>query len=111
LLEGAAQADTGIPGTICGVSSERVLRAPCDGLFDAVCTIGDLVTKDQVLGHVDQMPVTAKIDGMIRGLIRDRTRVPAGCKIGDIDPRGAQRFMTPFQKKPGLWAVQCWRPY
>ncbi|MCF8092523.1 MAG: EF2563 family selenium-dependent molybdenum hydroxylase system protein [Desulfotignum sp.] len=86
--KGPAQADTGVPGTICGVSGERVLRAPCDGLFDAVCAIGDLVTKGQVLGHVGKMPVTAKIDGMIRGLIRNRTRVPAGCKIGDIDPRG-----------------------
>lgn len=87
--KGTAQADTGIPGTICGVSAERVLRAPCDGLFDAVCAIGDVVTKDQILGHVNQMPVTARIDGMIRGLIRNHTRVPARCKIGDIDPRGA----------------------
>jgi xanthine dehydrogenase accessory factor len=87
--KGPAQADTGIPGTICGVSGERVFRAPCAGLFQAVCAIGDLVTKDQVVGHVDLLPVTAKIDGMIRGMIRNQTRVPAGCKIGDIDPRGA----------------------
>lgn len=97
--KGAAQADTGIPGTICGVSSERVLRAPCDGLFDAVWTIGDLVTKDQVLGHVDQMPVKAKIDGMIRGLIRNRTLVPAGCKIGDIDPRGGAAVHDTISEK------------
>ncbi|HKK99356.1 MAG TPA: selenium-dependent molybdenum cofactor biosynthesis protein YqeB [Desulfotignum sp.] len=88
ISRGSAQADTGIPGTICGVSRDRVLRAPCAGVFESSNTIGDLVTKDQVLGHVDKMPVTAKIDGMIRGLIRNSTRVPAGCKIGDIDPRG-----------------------
>jgi len=86
--KGPAQADTGIPGTICGVSGERVLRAPSDGLFEAVCAIGDLVTRDQVMGLVNQVPVTAKIDGMVRGLIRNQTLVPAGCKIGDIDPRG-----------------------
>lgn len=87
--KGEAQADTGIPGTICGVSLERVLRAPCAGLFYVECRIGDLVTKGQVLGHVGEMPVTAKIDGMVRGLIRNQTRVPVRCKIGDIDPRGA----------------------
>jgi xanthine dehydrogenase accessory factor len=99
IVKGPAQADTGIPGTICGASAERVLRAPCDGFFQAVCAIGDLVTKDQVLGHVGQMPVTAKIDGMIRGMIRNRTRVPAGCKLGDIDPRGSMAFHGTISEK------------
>lgn len=96
---GPAQADTGVPGTILGVSSERVLRAPCDGLFTAACAIGDLVTKDQVLGHVDQMPVIASIDGMVRGLIRNQTRVPVKCKIGDIDPRGAAASFNTISEK------------
>ncbi|MFU8769563.1 MAG: selenium-dependent molybdenum cofactor biosynthesis protein YqeB [Desulfotignum sp.] len=88
ISQGMAQADTGIPGTICGVSTDRVLRAPCAGIFQSESAIGDLVKKDRVLGHVDGVAVTAKIDGRIRGLIRDHTPVPAGCKIGDIDPRG-----------------------
>jgi xanthine dehydrogenase accessory factor len=45
------------------------------------------------------MPVTAKIDGMIRGMIRNRTRVPAGCKIGDIDPRGAAAVHDTISEK------------
>jgi xanthine dehydrogenase accessory factor len=97
--KGPAQADTGVPGTICGVSSERVLRAPCDGVFTAVSAIGDLVTRDQVLGHVDRMPVTASIDGMVRGLIRTGTRVPVRCKIGDIDPRGAAASCSTISEK------------
>ncbi len=97
--KGPAQADTGVPGIICGVSLERVLRAPCSGLFIASCAIGDLVTKDQILGHVDQMPVTASIDGMVRGLIRNKTRVPVRCKIGDIDPRGAGASCNTISEK------------
>ncbi|MCA1787363.1 MAG: EF2563 family selenium-dependent molybdenum hydroxylase system protein, partial [Desulfobacteraceae bacterium] len=97
--KGEAQADTGIPGTICGVSLERVLRAPCAGLFYAECRIGDLVTKGQVLGHVGEMLVTAKIDGMVRGLIRNQTRVPVRCKIGDIDPRGAEACYDTVSEK------------
>ena len=96
---GPAQADTGVPGTICGMSSERVLRAPCAGVFTASCTIGDLVTKGQILGHVDRMPVTALIDGMVRGLIRNKTRVPLRCKVGDIDPRGAAASCSTISEK------------
>jgi xanthine dehydrogenase accessory factor len=97
--KGSAQADTGVPGTICGVSLERVLRAPCEGMFQAECRIGDLVTQDQVLGHVGEIPVTAKIDGMVRGLIRNRIRVPVRCKIGDIDPRGAAASCNTISEK------------
>ena len=99
IKNGPAQADTGIPGTISGVSLERVLRAPCAGVFTAACTIGDLVTTDQVLGHVDQVPVTASIDGMVRGLIRNQARVPVRCKIGDIDPRGAAASFDTVSEK------------
>lgn len=97
--KGPAQADTGIPGTICGVSADRVLRSPCDGQFESIRVIGDIVKKDEILGHVDGISVTAKIDGMIRGMIRNRTRVPAGCKIGDIDPRGAAAVHDTISEK------------
>jgi xanthine dehydrogenase accessory factor len=97
--KGPAQADTGVPGAICGVSLERVLRAPCAGVFTAACAIGDLVTRGQVLGHVEKMPVTALIDGMVRGLIRSRTRVPVRCKIGDIDPRGSAASCNTISEK------------
>jgi xanthine dehydrogenase accessory factor len=36
---------------------------------------------------VDNTPVTARIGGVLRGLIRD-IAVKEGEKIGDIDPRG-----------------------
>ena len=32
-------------------------------------------------------PVVATIAGRVRGLVRDGTDVPAGLKIGDVDPR------------------------
>ncbi|MCA1793106.1 MAG: selenium-dependent molybdenum cofactor biosynthesis protein YqeB [Desulfotignum sp.] len=99
IFRGMAQADTGIPGAICGVSADRVLRATCAGVFESSITIGDLVKKDEILGHVDGISVKAKIDGMIRGLIRNRTRVPAGCKIGDIDPRGAAAVHDTISEK------------
>ncbi|MHB1399633.1 MAG: selenium-dependent molybdenum cofactor biosynthesis protein YqeB [Trichloromonadaceae bacterium] len=85
---GAAAADTGVPGEISGFSKERVLRAPIAGLFSSARQIGDPVRRGEVIGSVAAAPVTATIDGFLRGLIRPETIVSAGLKIGDIDPRG-----------------------
>lgn len=86
--QGTAEADTGIPGAIGGVTVDRLLRAPAEGIFTALCRIGDRVTTGQAVGHVGDVPVVARIDGVLRGLIRPQTAVSAGLKIGDVDPRG-----------------------
>ena len=88
IYKGTAEPNTGVPGNIDGKSAERVLRAPCNGVFDTGLCIGDPVKQGQVIGHVDTTPVPAQLTGMIRGLIRNRSEVSKGLKIGDIDPRG-----------------------
>ena len=88
IYTGAAAADTGTPGTVGGRSVERVLRAPVSGTASWVRALGDQVVADEVLGWVGKSPVVAVIDGTIRGLIVDGTHVPAGTKVGDVDPRG-----------------------
>jgi len=60
-----------------------VLRAPCDGKFQAHSAIGDRVDKGDRIGTVATNPVRAQIDGTLRGLIRGSTGVRAGLKIGD----------------------------
>lgn len=85
--EGAAKADTGIPGEIAGYTLERLLRAPAGGIFQGCCEIGDVVEKGAVVGYVAGQPVRTSIDGVLRGLIQAGTPVAAGLKIGDIDPR------------------------
>lgn len=86
--KGSAQANTGVPGPIMGYTKERLLRAPCRGIFKARLEIGDQVEPGVIVGFVEQTPVTARIRGILRGLIRDNTRVTEGLKIGDVDPRG-----------------------
>jgi xanthine dehydrogenase accessory factor len=88
LTSGRAEPNTGIPGSIGGYTAERVLRAPCDGEFKARCSIGDLVKKGDVVATVAADVVRAKIDGVLRGLIRSSSSVRRGLKLGDIDPRG-----------------------
>lgn len=89
ISEGPAEPDTGIPGLVCGVGSERVIRAPAEGCFEAVMSIGDLVVKGDVVGHVAGTEVRANTSGLLRGLVADGVRLREGQKTGDVDPRGA----------------------
>jgi len=88
IYAGAAMPDTGVPGKIGGEDAARVLRAPAAGITRAVRQIGALVKRGDVVAYVADAPVLAFIDGVLRGIIHDGVVVPAGLKVGDIDPRG-----------------------
>lgn len=84
---GCPEEHTGIPGEVCGLTEERILRAPADGMLARVREIGDLVEPDAVVATVAGAPARARIGGMVRGLKLSGLRVSRGHKIGDIDPR------------------------
>lgn len=84
--QGSAIPNTGVPAERGGQSEGRIVRAPGPGRFRGAAEIGFPVAPGQLLGHVDGIPVTAAIGGVLRGLIFDGTPVTAGLKIGDIDP-------------------------
>jgi len=88
LLEGSADPDTGVPGTLARESGKRVLRAPVQGVFRATSAIGDRVQIGQTVAFVDNVPIRSHLDGVVRGLLYDGLSVPAGFKVGDVDPRG-----------------------
>ena len=107
---GAVLEDTGEhlveepPAEIMGFARERVLKAPRDGIFFTTRSIGDEVERGEKVGTVVSVwgvedyrkgvpvdassAVTARIAGVLRGLLRDGAPVEAGDKIGDVDPRG-----------------------
>ncbi len=87
ILSGSPEANTGIPGNVQGYTIERVLHAPSSGIFNTNHRIGDLVARGDVVGNIDGREIKAKIEGVLRGLIRSNIHVKAGIKIGDIDPR------------------------
>ncbi len=87
LWAGTPQPDTGIPGSVLGYSTERVLRAPEDGKLISGAKIGDRVKKGTVIALVGNLAVLAPFDGILRGLLRPETMVKKGMKIGDVDPR------------------------
>ena len=101
--EGTATPNTGIPGVIAGYGKERVIHSPAAGIMHNRSKIGDIVEKGQVIAVIEasdkenesaadikKTEVTATIDGLLRGLIRDNYPVTKGFKIADIDPRESE---------------------
>jgi len=87
IYEGTALPNTGVPGDVGGFSEERVLRSPGEGVFGAEREIGDRVGRDEVVGHVGDLPVRSRLDGVLRGVLRSGLEVSSGVKLGDVDPR------------------------
>ena len=84
---GTATPNTGIPGDIGGYTLERLVTAPCDGIFLPQKQIGEFVTAGEILGTVENTPVLSSIAGVLRGLLRTGLPVTKNMKIGDVDPR------------------------
>lgn len=92
IYQGSALPNTAIPGLIGGYAGERVLRAPDDGIFHTVLSIGAQVKSGDVAGTVNGHPMCCTIDGVLRGLLADGTPVFRGMKSGDVDPRCKEEY-------------------
>ncbi len=97
--KGPAEPNTGVPGEMAGVTYERVLRAPAEGVFETWHEIGDRVKKGKAIAKVGDEPVIARVDGILRGLIRPGIAVKKGMKIGDIDPRANSGYVHTISEK------------
>ncbi len=103
ITAGEAEAYTGEPLAIEGHSKDRLLYAPQAGVFHTPLDIGSRVTAGQVVGEVAGVPLVAKVDGIVRGIVKDSLRVQAGSKLVDVDPRGDPALVTRFSEK--AWVI------
>jgi xanthine dehydrogenase accessory factor len=87
LWQGSAEPDTGIPESMSYRRSERVLRAPADGVLMAHAEIGEHLEPGQLVAEVAGVQILAPFKGVLRGLVRPGIRVAKNLKIGDVDPR------------------------
>ncbi|SHH61771.1 xanthine dehydrogenase accessory factor [Anaerosphaera aminiphila DSM 21120] len=94
IFKGSASKNTGNPGNILGYTTERVFYSPESGNIKNFKDIGSIVKKGEVISEVSGQEVLSKIDGIVRGLIRDNTEVFKGMKIGDVDPRTDVDYKT-----------------
>ncbi len=99
ISSGYSLPNTGIPGDIAGHTGLRVLRAPTKGVFLSELSIGAHVEEGQLIGLVSKKPVNARLNGVLRGLIRPGTSVTPHLKIGDIDPRGEASYCVTISEK------------
>lgn len=88
IFQETAAPNTGLPGLVGGYDRERLLRAPATGKVKLLEDIGSPVKEGQVLAYIGDLALVAKINGLLRGMVRDGAQVEKGQKIGDIDPRG-----------------------
>lgn len=98
LRHGSAEANTGKPGVVMGYDVERVLRAPCAGVFETRLDIGDYVNAGESTGSIAGAPIPALISGTLRGLLRSGLSVPEGAKLGDVEPRANVGFQLVSDK-------------
>lgn len=87
IWEGSAIPNTGIPGNIGGFTTERIIRATCDGKFQPVAEIGETVERGQIVAYSGEKPIYALMNGIIRGMLQSGVFVMDGMKCGDIDSR------------------------
>ncbi len=112
--KGTAEADSGVPETVGSHESDRVLRAPADGIFQTDHQIGDWVEKGTTIARVGGLPCTAAFSGLLRGLLHPGLQVKKGLKVGDIDPRNDPRLCQLISDKAlavggGVLEVICTR--
>lgn len=94
ITDGMTDAADGVPGKLGNASGERFVRADVNGRWHTAIEIGTRLFKDFVVGHLGQEPVRAPLDGILRGVVRDGTEVPAGAKLLEIDSRGRRASAT-----------------
>lgn len=99
IYQGTPSANTGEPGVVLGHSFARVLRAPCDGVFEEKRKLGDMVEEGEIVASVNGEPVKAGVSGVIRGLIRPGVQVESGLKVGDVDPRSDVSYLDSISDK------------
>jgi hypothetical protein len=106
---GATDAGDGVPRRLGGCYEERFVRADNAGRWFTAIEIGTRVFKDFVIGHLGHEPVRAPFDGVLRGVVRDGTEVPAGVKLLEIDPRGRRATWSGVDPRSQLIAKAVMR--
>jgi hypothetical protein len=94
IQHGSTDAPDGVARRLGSRQGERFVRAEISGRWHTAIEIGTRVFKDFVVGHLGNVPVRAPFDGILRGIVRDGTEVPAGVKVLEIDPRGRRASWT-----------------
>jgi len=96
---GETDAADGIASRLGRVGGERFVYSDRPGLWHTPIEIGMRVFKGLVVGRLDGLPVHAPLDGILRGVVRDGSKVPPGVKLIEVDPRGRKAQWTGIDER------------
>ncbi|HVZ52132.1 MAG TPA: xanthine dehydrogenase [Pseudolabrys sp.] len=97
--DGWTDAPDGAASPLGELGSERFVYSTAPGRWHTPVEIGSRVFRGFVLGHLAGAPVRAPRDGILRGIVRDGSEVPAGVKLLEIDPRGRDAQWTGIDQR------------
>jgi xanthine dehydrogenase accessory factor len=114
ITEGSSLPLMGEPRALDGHGRDRYVYAPCGGVFKTRARIGDAVRRGQTIAEIESTELAAPLDGVLRGLTRDRVPVSTGTKVIEVDPRGAAAEVRGIGERPRqiaagvLDAIRSW---
>ena len=89
----------GVARRLGDVGAERFVYSSAPGCWRTSVEIGASIIKESILGHLNGLLVRAPFDGILRGIVRDGTDVPAGIKLLEVDPRGPDAQWTGMDER------------
>jgi xanthine dehydrogenase accessory factor len=86
ILEGKSTEDVIKPSETGSPADMRIIRATEAGIFMAERSLCDAVQAGDIIGKLGETPLNAPVSGIVRGIVRDETKVLANAKLAEIDP-------------------------
>jgi len=109
VAQGWTDAPDGVASPLGDAGAERFQYSQANGRWHTAVEIGSRVFKGFVLGHLSGDAVRAPCDGIVRGIARDGSEVPAKVKLLEIDPRGRHAQWTGIDGRGRTIADAVWR--
>ncbi len=88
LEHGPARSADGVARRLGEAGRERFIYSKSAGRWRTRLSAGQRIFKGFPIGYLDDTLLTAPMDGVLRGIARDDTMVPASVKLIEVDPRG-----------------------
>jgi xanthine dehydrogenase accessory factor len=88
IAAGATRPLAGEPRSFAGHARDRFVYAPVAGVLRTDARIAQRVRAGEVVARIGDEPLSAPLDGILRGLTHDGVPVEAGAKVVEVDPRG-----------------------
>jgi xanthine dehydrogenase accessory factor len=85
IVEGQSEEQPGKPAESDAASQNKAIYAVDAGVFVSDKKIGDTVTVGDVIGRLNEEPLTAPVAGVLSGLLRNDIKVLANTRLAEIN--------------------------